>query len=381
MMYISAKELSILWNMDVRTIQRYCASGKIIGAYKTANAWLIPSDASKIYYQETTNEFYPCLFMIDSFVYPIGEAECVLSRIENGQIKTQLQRELAYYKGDFYKHYPAFKDSSQLNLCNRMILFYEGVAQSNYTVVNQSLKELHIMLHEVQDEVVQSVLKIGLYTIESMYGIESEEIKIDNIAKIPLEMRKCISLMYAYHYCNNMNYERAIGILEASLYCNGELHTVRDIYIHLQCAFAYYKLDKVDKTKENIYAAIALSVADGFVMPFVDYFVDLGSMLRECMRDTYPEFLEKVEKIGNSVWNNKIAFYNMKADQDITTSLTAKEYQVAKLIVEGHSNQEIALILHCSLSTIKSRVENIFGKLMIKKRIELSEFISTKIRL
>lgn len=52
-------------------------------------------------------------------------------------------------------------------------------------------------------------------------------------------------------------------------------------------------------------------------------------------------------------------------------SLTQKELEIAKLIIEGKTNKEISNLLFIEISTVKSHVGNIFQKLNISSRREL----------
>ncbi|HEY9647674.1 MAG TPA: LuxR C-terminal-related transcriptional regulator [Chroococcidiopsis sp.] len=54
----------------------------------------------------------------------------------------------------------------------------------------------------------------------------------------------------------------------------------------------------------------------------------------------------------------------------IPPSLSTREYEVLTLIVEGHSNPEIANILYVSQSTVKSHVRAILNKLGVNHRLQ-----------
>ena len=43
--YITAKEAAEKWGVSLRAVQAICAEGKIPGASKMANVWIIPADA------------------------------------------------------------------------------------------------------------------------------------------------------------------------------------------------------------------------------------------------------------------------------------------------------------------------------------------------
>lgn len=51
-------------------------------------------------------------------------------------------------------------------------------------------------------------------------------------------------------------------------------------------------------------------------------------------------------------------------------SLTAREFNILKLIAEGNSNKEIALVLHLTEGTIKGYVSTIFDKLGVEDRTQ-----------
>lgn len=47
MEYLTAKEAGKKWGITGRMVNYYCNSGRIDGALKKGNLWLVPSDAKK----------------------------------------------------------------------------------------------------------------------------------------------------------------------------------------------------------------------------------------------------------------------------------------------------------------------------------------------
>jgi DNA-binding transcriptional regulator LsrR (DeoR family) len=45
--YLSAKQLAEKWNISRRRVQILCEEGRIDGAYKVSEVWIIPEDAEK----------------------------------------------------------------------------------------------------------------------------------------------------------------------------------------------------------------------------------------------------------------------------------------------------------------------------------------------
>lgn len=61
-------------------------------------------------------------------------------------------------------------------------------------------------------------------------------------------------------------------------------------------------------------------------------------------------------------------------DQDLIQTLTCRENEIIKLIVEGLSNSEIANKLYISIRTVDSHKSNILQKLQLKSTVDLVKF-------
>lgn len=65
----------------------------------------------------------------------------------------------------------------------------------------------------------------------------------------------------------------------------------------------------------------------------------------------------------------------LPGSENESSGLTAREFQVVKLIADGLSNKEIAKRLGVSLYTIKNHVHNIVSKLQVGDRFEAVRFV------
>ena len=45
--YLTVKEIAIQWGITDRMVSIYCSQGRIPGAVKKGNLWLVPCDAKK----------------------------------------------------------------------------------------------------------------------------------------------------------------------------------------------------------------------------------------------------------------------------------------------------------------------------------------------
>jgi DNA-binding CsgD family transcriptional regulator len=60
--------------------------------------------------------------------------------------------------------------------------------------------------------------------------------------------------------------------------------------------------------------------------------------------------------------------------------LSPREAEIVDLVMRGHSNHEIEKRLFISLETVKKHVSNIYRKLDVKNRVQLSNLVQNRLR-
>ena len=58
------------------------------------------------------------------------------------------------------------------------------------------------------------------------------------------------------------------------------------------------------------------------------------------------------------------------------SGLTEREREIARLVAAGHTNREVASLLVLSTRTIESHLRNIFAKLGVRSRVELTRALA-----
>lgn len=66
--------------------------------------------------------------------------------------------------------------------------------------------------------------------------------------------------------------------------------------------------------------------------------------------------------------------YKTNKGKKLYNSLSYREREVLDLVVSGKTNKEIGDVLHIEISTVKSHVKNMFAKLEVKSRKQLSKY-------
>ncbi len=97
---------------------------------------------------------------------------------------------------------------------------------------------------------------------------------------------------------------------------------------------------------------------------------------------TYDQVAEAVRVVagGQSLISPAMAtklldeFVQMSRDPVQSTSLTARELEVLRLVARGMSNRDIAKELYISENTVKNHIRNILEKLQMKSRMEAAMY-------
>jgi DNA-binding NarL/FixJ family response regulator len=96
----------------------------------------------------------------------------------------------------------------------------------------------------------------------------------------------------------------------------------------------------------------------------------LSDELAQAIRNTHQGYTQLAPGLLNRFINRSI---DSPAIQTLPTSgLTPKELEVSRLIGSGATNREIAETLFIAESTVKTHVNNIFGRLGLKNRSQLA---------
>jgi two-component system nitrate/nitrite response regulator NarL len=104
-----------------------------------------------------------------------------------------------------------------------------------------------------------------------------------------------------------------------------------------------------------------------------------GVVMKEAAADVLVKAIRAVLAGEYWVGHKTMADWTAYAQQHGTPklTLTAREQEVIRHVLEGHSNRDIARRLSLSEETIKTHVSNIYRKLGISNRMELALYVSS----
>jgi DNA-binding NarL/FixJ family response regulator len=123
----------------------------------------------------------------------------------------------------------------------------------------------------------------------------------------------------------------------------------------------------IEEDEETIYRAMKEG-AQGYILK-QDSPERLLKSIQACVdgeillsNQIYSKVVERIRKVSPPESAKSIIF----------STLTVREIEITRLIVQGKSNPEIAKTLYISESTVKNHISNILHKLEMKDRVELA---------
>ena len=170
-------------------------------------------------------------------------------------------------------------------------------------------------------------------------------------------------------------YAKVIGRgAELLAVCGGMHYALVALHLRIQTAAAYAQLGKREEARAWLAEALADAAPDGFVMPFVENYDALASLLAE-QKDC--PLTARIEVLGQAA-RRRLAVENRPPE---LAALTEREYGIVCLMGQRLSNREIAERLFLSEGSVKQYMNQIYSKLHIDgdtrtKRTRLTELLA-----
>ena len=144
---------------------------------------------------------------------------------------------------------------------------------------------------------------------------------------LPKGLRAYASYLMAHELYLKENYERALGILDATLFSLNETYPIPEIYIYCMVAMCKIKLKETEEAKEAFMTAWDTAKPDGLLEVFIEHHGLLQGV-------------------------------------------------IAMLACRDWSNQEIADCMGLSVNTVKHIISDILATLHVNSRKELLQFVN-----
>lgn len=247
----------------------------------------------------------------------------------------------------------------------------------------QTLKSAHGMIRKASMEMALSELKAYQALYDAALGKQNEaaawaETLDAHLPQAPGYTREielfCLSRVWIRLGKN----EDAWKLLSQLEQCAQEGNNLRRLAeAHLLLAMSAFQQNRRDESFLLIEKSILFGARNGYIRLYLDEGEPLRTLLLELIKSGHPDKL-----ISGMVQNLLAQFPRNKGDEmganletqaaarKLIEPLSERELEILGLMAQGMTNPQIAEHLILSLSTVKTHLNNIFGKLNVRNRAE-----------
>ncbi len=401
---ITAKEIAEKWGVTPRRVQWLCSHGRIEGAVRFGPVWMIPknaeppkSRASAVNKQMPMPRESPFLDMTDLYRVPGTADQTIASLADHSVAQFFLEAQIACRRGEMYKVYDSAKHLMHAHpgfyaqLGGAMLLAQCAVWRGDIHLWNDA-KRL-ICEAPCGQEKEREILSLVLAIIDSaLYDNHDypewftsgsfEPLPADSLPSVKVYYIKYLYMTAFAIASKQRNVDGIYGlalmrlipcIIEPMIRQAMVDETVLvEIYLRLSCAVAYHNVGEKAKSLRHIDKAIALALPDRLYGVLTEYVRHFEGVLEERIALVDPEAQKTVTELAKAYSAGWAKLSGAIRNRNITTDLTPKEREIAKLTAFGFSVKEVAGMLYVSESTIKQTISRIIRKTGIQDK---SEFI------
>ncbi len=409
---LTVQQTAERWNISVRRVQDYCRQGKIPGAQRVGTNWLIPADAvrpmdgrKKAAKLEAEKDIpmprkCPFLYMTDLYSEAGTANKCILALSGQPEAQALLAAEIAYSRGEIdkvYKYAKYFLDKHSgfyAILAAGMLLAQCALWAGDITMWQLARK--HICEANAKSNTDRDIIALSLGVIDS--AIRSTQdfpkwFKSGCFENLPVDAQYAAKIYYVKHLIvsaqqlasGEMKYPdlkglslmRCIPYVVEPMIADAVADKVIlvEIYLRLLCAIACHQVGNTDRAIFHLDKAIADCLKDDLYGPLVEHRRQLGVILDERLAAANPEALKKVKELYKRMQTGWTTIHNAVLERNVSSSLTIREREVARLAVFGLNDKQIAVRFKISENAVKNILDAVKEKTGVQNRNELAFYI------
>lgn len=352
MKYETAKQAAERSGVTVRTIQKRACAGKIPGAYKSGNIWLIPEsnsfeDSCEMLSANNVNEEYNIFPLLNGTFKP-GRCLEFIKCIEDERDKLIAMCEYYYFTGECQKavdlYASRFTDTNSIS------------KQINNKAYNSLLSKISVTLFKGENKNVQPL---------ECY-----------VSFLPGGLKLFAHYLLSYDAFLEGDYEKGTVIAESGIISAKTLYPVALVYTHIIAAINLIRLFRIKEGRKHLIEAWNIAEKDNIIQPFVRHYDELMGLLeitfKKQKHTNYEKIKEICEKINNYNNDAQDSFCNKKT----IDGLSNIEYIIAMMFCNNRKIKEIAEQIGLTEREVKTYLNVIYQKLNISSREELKKYIN-----
>ena len=390
MEYISTAEIAEKWGIKQRQVQKLLADERIYGAVKYGRFWMIPIDAEKPADlrrgKEPPKKAVPPAAPVSNGAMTKATVDALLKSADIMELAPQDAGGMAYLRGDFEKVMQIYHDAGsddEVRLRVASLGMAAAISLGEYSLYLEIETYLKGVAQNTEVEGVAAIAELLLASgrIAAMAPRTVPDwIKQGDFSRLFEGVRlDAIYLRAKYFQCVG-DYTSMLAVAQTTLSLCDVLqeYTHPGLYLKMLCATACYYLHRVDEATKWLLDALHSGLPYGFTTPFAELLPLFGGVLERLIKQEYPEYFTIIYTQWERTYNNWLIFHNRFTEANLSLILSLREQEMVFLAARGIPRKEIAAQFHLSLSRQKAIMNDIYAKLGINSRRELSKYVLSR---
>ena len=411
---LSVEQVAAKWNLSPRTVQNFCRKGRIPGAVSFGRSWMIPSDAvrpidgrykkSKIECCDSNRNLLirksPFLDMTDLYNEPGSANQSIDALADYPESQILFAAEIAYSRGqidevyEYANHILNNHDSLYTVISGGMLLSLCAMWKGDIQLWYKARK--YMLEAPCKNDIDRDVMALTLAATDSAIRNSDdfpEWFSTGCFDNLPRDAHPAARVYYIKHLLISAQ-ELALGNIEIDgVNGFGLMKTLpyimepmisqmvvdkvimAEIYLRLLCAIAYHQYGDDVRGGAHLDKAIMLCLADGLYGPLVEHRRQLGKFLDDHITLADPDALRKVKDLHKQLHHGWTVIHNAVREKTVSSALTIREREVARLAAFGMTDHQISKQLGISESSVKVIVRSAKTKTNVTKRVDLALYI------
>lgn len=405
MRYLTAKEVAQRWGVTVRRVQDMCRSGVVDGVTRHGREWLIPDiverppDGRRVPVNSglsADNLRYRSSLV--RYSHP-GTADKVLASITEDPVERDMfELQLSFYRGDLERakaiaHRYKTPDAVPAQRC--MVANYLAMcaicdgdlrawqeARDYLTAVpyaSATIKPVMDFWIAANDSVVYDTARFPswfrrgdftrlprsaqpvarFYYVKYLYIVSHEVQRESFLGRTTMDFMRVMPLI--------------IEPLVTQTHMEGVLIT--EVLLRLMCAAAYHVAGEDKLARSHVEKALDLALPDRLYQPLAEYYHRISTLMDAAMEKRDKQLLTEIRRRSKVYQTGWITLHNAVMKRVVSTELTNRERQIARLAVYGLSNKEIADRLSITVNAVKQALSSAMDKTGAENRAGLQRFV------
>ena len=197
----------------------------------------------------------------------------------------------------------------------------------------------------------------------------------DFLPLLPPGLRAFALYVLAHYLYLKQEYQRSLGLAEATLAMGAERYPIPAIYLHLVAVMDLMSLRRQQAAQRHLLTAWELARPDDLIEGFGEHHGLLGGMLEAVIKPRWPQDFDRVIDITYRFSAGWRRVHNPDTGDSVADDLTTTEFAIAMLAARGWTNREIGAHLMLSPHTVKRYISVVMEKLGVERRQDIKAFM------